>query len=246
MAGLFTKNCVLHHLWPKLSGVSVLKKSYWQYCVTSSCAHVVALLSCANYTYCIIINSYLLSVWQQQWRSASFSSDLYLEHCELKCDIISSSEFQLSLNLTRLLLTLPGMGLPAILALAISELVLRGTLRLAIPPSSSELERWPWPRSRSAALPWPWLWRAQTRWLKLTLYLGNQYILYRRQRVTYTVLKPRWATHTILISLRHTRCMNHTHVVGKETNTKQEQKCKKKTYAASNNAHGALFLKDNK
>lgn len=29
--------------------------------------------------------------------------------------------------------------------------------------------------------------------------------------------------------------MNHTHVVGKETNTKQEQKCKK-PYAASNNA----------
>lgn len=44
----------------------------------------------------------------------------------------------------KLFLTLPGMGLPAILALAISELVLRGTLRLAIPPSSSELERWPW------------------------------------------------------------------------------------------------------
>lgn len=36
---------------------------------------------------------------------------------------------------------LTGRGLPAILALAISELVLRGTLRLAIPPSSSELER---------------------------------------------------------------------------------------------------------
>lgn len=35
---------------------------------------------------------------------------------------------------------LTGIGLPAILALAISELVLRGTLRLAIPPSSSELE----------------------------------------------------------------------------------------------------------
>lgn len=100
-------------------------------------------------------------------------------------------------------LTLPGMGLPAILALAISELVLRGTLRRAIPPSSSELDRWPWPWSRCAAPPWPWpwpwlwLWRAQTRGLKLTLYLGNQYILYRRQRVTYTVLKPKWATHTV-------------------------------------------------
>lgn len=105
---------------------------------------------------------------------------------------------------TLLHLTLPGMGLPAIFALAISELVRRGTRRLAIPPSSSELERWPCTWSRCVALPWPWLWpwlwfwRAQTRGLKLTLYLGNQYILYRRQRVTYTVLKPRWATHTVL------------------------------------------------
>lgn len=100
-------------------------------------------------------------------------------------------------------LTLTGMGLPAILALAISELVLRGTLRLAIPPSSSELERWPWPWSWSGGWPWPWPWpwacRTQKCCLKLTLYLGNQYILYRRQRVTYTVLKPRRAKHSLCL-----------------------------------------------
>lgn len=122
------------------------------------------------------------------------------------------------------LLTLTGMGLPAILALAISELVLRGTLRLVIPPSSSELERWPWPWVWSGAWSWPWFCRMQKCCLKLTLYLGNQYILYRRQRVTYTVLKPRRATHTVFISLHHTWYIIYTRVVGKGTNAKQKQK----------------------
>lgn len=144
------------------------------------------------------------------------------------------------------LLTLTGMGLPAILALAISELVLRGTRRLAIPPSSSELERCPWPRSWSGAWAWPWPCRMQKCCLKLTLYLGNQYILYRRQRVTYTVLKPRRATHTVFVSLRHTRYIIHTHVVGKGTNAKAEaEKCFKKIicwqHTGPNNADRALF-----
>lgn len=42
---------------------------------------------------------------------------------------------------TLLLLTLPSLDLPAILALAILELDLRGTLRRVSPPPSSELER---------------------------------------------------------------------------------------------------------
>ena len=49
----------------------------------------------------------------------------------------------MTVNISVLLfdLTLPGMDLLAILALAILELVLRESLHLASPPSSSELER---------------------------------------------------------------------------------------------------------
>lgn len=138
-------------------------------------------------------------------------------------------------------ITLTGMGLPAILALAISELVRRGTLLLAIPPSSSELDKWLCSGAAACSGPrrWPWLCRTGMCCLKLTLYLGNQYILYRRQRVTYTVLEAGRATNSLFVPLRR-----RTQAPGKETNSKQKQKeqTEKCKHTVSNNADNALFM----